>query len=700
MDRDLTTASQPRRYRLLTVLLAAQLLCGAGLGLAAEPFTIDDAARTRVVTQVAISPDGESIAYVLGVPRTVYEGEDGAAFTELHVVGPGEDQERAFVTGEVNVSRVAWLPDGRALSFLAKRGDDEHPSLYTISVDGGEARKVLEYDEKILEFSWSPDGTQVAFLAKEAEGSDKEKLEELGFMAEVYEEGLRDVGIWIASIEKGTMSGDPRRLAVEGSASELHWSPTDQRIAVALAPTSRIDDHYMKRSVHILDSESGDALGMIVHPGKLGHIHWSPDGKTIGLTAAGDPNDPSAGRLMVAPATGGVPEDILPRPDGDTKAFAFVDNSTIVYVGHQGVEASLGQVGISGSDDHELVAAGGPILRSVSFSADGKKAAFVADSPEHPAEVFSMSLGEVAPTRRTDSNPWLAERRLAPQEVITYKARDGLEVQALLIRPLDEQSGTRYPLIIVVHGGPESHYSNGWVTRYSTPGQFAAAGGYAVLYPNYRGSTGRGVEFSKLDQADYARAEFNDLVDGMKHLVAKGLVDEEKVGVTGGSYGGFASAWCATALTEHFAASVMFVGISDQISKFGTTDIPNEMFMVHARRMPWDYWDWFRERSPIYYTPQAETPILILAGKDDTRVHPSQSMELYRYLKTLGKVPVRLVLYPGEGHGNRKAAARYDYSIRLMRWMDHYLKGPGGDPPPHELEHDPARLGEKEADDE
>ena len=144
----------------------------------------------------------------------------------------------------------------------------------------------------------------------------------------------------------------------------------------------------------------------------------------------------------------------------------------------------------------------------------------------------------------------------------------------------------------------------------------------------------------------------------------------------------------------------MNVGISEQISKFGTTDIPNEMFEVHARRWPWDYWDWFRERSPVYYTPQARTPILILHGKDDTRVHPSQSMILFRYLKTLGNVPVRLVLYPGEGHGNRKAASRLDYSMRLMRWMDHYLKGDGGDPPPPELEHPELEAEDSDSDSE
>ena len=143
------------------------------------------------------------------------------------------------------------------------------------------------------------------------------------------------------------------------------------------------------------------------------------------------------------------------------------------------------------------------------------------------------------------------------------------------------------------------------------------------------------------------------------------------------------SNWAST----HFA-SCSFLEISDLISKFGTTDIPNEMYQVHSRRQPWEDWDWFRERSPVYHVQKARTPILILHGKNDPRVHPSQSMELYRYLKTLGQTPVRLVLYPGEQHGNRKAAAQYDYSLRLVRWMEHYLEGPGGDPPAYELEYD------------
>jgi len=237
-----------------------------------------------------------------------------------------------------------------------------------------------------------------------------------------------------------------------------------------------------------------------------------------------------------------------------------------------------------------------------------------------------------------------------------------------------------------VHGGPESHDKDGWITNYSRPGQMAAARGYAVFYPNYRGSTGKGVEYSKLGQNDYAGKEFDDLVDFKEHLVGMGLVDTKRVGITGGSYGGYASAWAATKLTKHFAASVMFVGVTNQLSKFGTTDISNEMNLVHARSYPWDKWQWYLERSPIYWAGQSETPLLIMHGKDDPRVHPAQSMEMYRYMKVQGK-DVRLVYYPGEGHGNRKVAAQYDYSLRLMRWMDNYLIDGNKDMPMFEIDH-------------
>jgi dipeptidyl aminopeptidase/acylaminoacyl peptidase len=256
----------------------------------------------------------------------------------------------------------------------------------------------------------------------------------------------------------------------------------------------------------------------------------------------------------------------------------------------------------------------------------------------------------------------------------------------VLLRPL-AAGGAPPPRIEIVHGGPESHVRNGWVTRYSEPGQVLAAKGYAVFFPNYRASTGRGVEFSQLDHQDPAGKEFDDLVDAIDALAADGVADPKRVGVTGGSYGGYASGWCATKHTDRFAAAVMGFGVSNLLSMIGTSDIPEEHYLVHHRIHPWDDWQLFLDRSPIFHSKASKTPILILAGKADPRVPPSQSMELYRYLKIAGHPAVRLVLYPGEGHGNARAASRLDYHLRLLQWFDQYLAGSGGAPPPEILDY-------------
>ncbi len=461
----------------------------------------------------------------------------------------------------------------------------------------------------------------------------------------------------------------------------------DARLAVTLAPSPSVDEQMMYSRLHVVDAENGRVLAKFENPGKLGPFAWSPDGRHIAMISAADLNDPSAGRLMVVAAGGGSLRELLPGDTGDVSRIAWQDNETVMFVRDEGVWMTFGEVRIDGTQRKTHIPGGRVVLRGFSLSRDGQSAAFISDSPSHPAELFAMRHGDAGLRRLTDSNPWLKDIRLAKQEAISFKARDGLELEGILIRPLDEQPGRRYPLIVDVHGGPEAQDSNGWLTSYGGPGQVAAARGFAVLAPNYRGSTGRGVEFSKLSQGDPAGKEFDDLVDAVDHLVATGLVDRERVGVTGGSYGGYATAWCSTYYSERFAAGVMFVGISDRISKSGTTDIPAEEYLVHSRQQPWENWDFFLQRSPIYHADKSRTPLLILHGKEDPRVHPSQSLEMYRYLKLRGQAPVRLVWYPGEGHGNRQIAGRYDYNLRMLQWFEHYLKGPGGDPPPYELDY-------------
>ncbi len=668
----------------LFVFLCGALLHAATVGAQQnQPLSPHDVARLRMVTEAKISPDGQLVAYVLSVPRDLKSEDNGANWSELHVVGL-DGNSRPFVTGSVNVSKVQWAPDGQSLTFLAKRSNDKETSLYQISMNGGEARRLVRLKTAITDYDWRPDGEQLALLATEPEPEERKKLRDKGFNAKIYEEQLQPVKVWLADADPET-DDEPRALDLPGTASELHWSPDGKRLLVALTDKPLIDYHFMYRRLRVVDPASGEIVAKIENPGKLGSAAWSPDGKHVAFLSGEDINDPSEGRLMLGnPADGSMRElmkDYLPN----ISLIEWKDAETLLFVAADGCFTAYGEVNVRGERRLIIEPKQEQVLVDFSYSADTGTAAFLAHARTHPAEVFVLR-GESL-ERLTNSNPWLDQRALAAQEVIRYKARDGETIEGVLVRPLHEQSGTRYPLVLAVHGGPESHVSNGWVTTYSNPGQVAAGRGFAVFYPNYRGSTGRGVAFAKAHQQDAAGKEFDDLVDGVDHLIEMGLVDKAKVGVTGGSYGGYATAWCSTRYSDRFAAGVMFVGISNNLSKSGTTDIPDEMYLVHHRKRVWEDWQYFLERSPIYYAEQARTPLLILHGEDDPRVHPSQSLELYRTLKLLGKTPVRLVLYPGEGHGNRRAAARLDYNLRLMRWMEHYLKGDGGDPPAPELDY-------------
>ena len=667
--------------------LALALLFTPAAAAQTDVLTPHDIARMRRVSSAQMSPDGTQIAYTVSVPRMPLVDDDGPAWAELHVMELETGVKRPFITGEQNVRSVHWTPAGNSLAFLAKRGSDEHTSLYVIPTDGGEARRVFGLEDAgISSYSLAPDGERVAVVATAPKSKQRKEQEEQGFKQEIYEEDWRPAQVWIGALDDD--EAEPRVLELDGSVYQVRWSPVDERLAISIAPTSLVDDSYMLQRAWIVDGASGEVLNKIETSGKFGTMRWSPDGTRLALIAAADINDPTAARLMVCAADETQPTQLLPEYPGAVHSVAWQNNDELLFVASTGVWRVFESLSLEpGAMPETILDVGGPILSGLSLAADGQSAAFTASTPEHPSELYTSSH-TTGLRRLTDVNPWLAERRLAPQEVVTFKARDGLELEGLLIRPLDEVEGQRYPLIMYVHGGPESHHSNGWLTGYSNPGQIAAARGIAVFHTNYRGSTGRGIEFSKLSQGDPAGAEFDDLVDAVDHLIATGLVDGDKVGVTGGSYGGYATAWCSTRYSERFAAGVMFVGISNKLSKVGTTDIPDEEFYVHALHRIWDDWQLFLERSPIYHAGKSKTPVLILHGKADPRVNPGQSRELYRHLKLRSAAPVRLVFYPGEGHGNRRSGARLDYNLRSLRWLEHYLTGDGGDMPEFEVDYE------------
>jgi len=647
----------------------------------ASSLTLEDINALKQVVTARMSPGGDRIAYLLQVPREIYVEDDGSAYHELHVTDL-DGHSTPFITGAANITDIAWAADGESIFFLAKRDEDaDFNSLHRIAMAGGEAEELFTHVNSISHIYPSPDGASLAFTASDAPPEMSTELEEKGFKAVVYEESVQASRVWLLDIAT-------TELAVHdlpGSASSFTWSSDGSRYAVALAPTPLVDDAYTSRDIYVVDIASAKVQSKMGSVGKLGSFAFSPDGERIAYIGSVNINDPGDGRLYVASSSGGERRQLVPDYLGHVSDFIWENDDAVRWLGTRGVYTDWATASIYETKEPGPAPMSGPIIRNVHGHPGQDVVAAIVDTPEHPSELYLLRDG-AEPRRLTNSNPFLDERELARQEAISYKARDGLAIEAILIHPATRDRGGN-PLVVIAHGGPESSFSNGWMTAYSRPGQVFAAQGYAVVYPNYRGSTGRGVEFSKLDQHDYAEEEFNDLVDAKRHLVDSGLVDPDRVGITGGSYGGYASMWSASALTEEYAAAVAFVGISNHLSKFGTGDIPYEMYNAHALAWPWDDWMWLLKRSPVYHAGNTKTPLLIMGGDKDPRVHPGQSLEMYRSIKIRTDTPVRLVIYPGEVHGNRNTAARYDYSLRLMRWMDHYLKGPGGEAPPYELDH-------------
>lgn len=665
----------PQLFRVLA-LTVLTLMFFIGTMTAAEPLSPEDLLSLKQVTGVQISPDGQWIAYTVEVPRRADE-KPGEAYSVLYLVSVKTGEVKALLTGAVDAKSIAWKPDGSAIAFLAE-GEEKgtQKQVWLIPAGGGKAQQITRSETSVTDFRWHPSGKKIAYLATTPKSAREKALEEKGYKFILYEEGLKHKNLYLLDPDNTAAGGIGEPLTREVTVWSFEFSPDGNTIAASITEKNLIDQWYMFRKIHLLDLKTGALRQLTNNPGKLGNFAFSPDRAHLAYAAAKDQKDNQVSQVFVIPASGGEAKNLTPANfPGHVNWVGWKDKNTLVYRSNEGVNTTLSTVGVAGGERKVILnsADTGIVFDAPDFTPSFNRFALVGSSPAFPGEVYYWNGGKEL-KRLTVSNPWLSERKLGKQEAIRYLARDGLEIEGLLIYPVDYRPEQQYPLVVIVHGGPESNFSNKWITRYSEPGQVLAGKGYAVFFPNYRASTGYGVEFALQGYGDPAGKEFDDVADGLDYLIQQGIVDRNRVGVGGGSYGGYAAAWFATYYTQFVKAACMFVGVSNLISKRNTTDIPYEELYVHSGKKLEAMWELSLERSPIYWAQQSKTAVLILGGTDDTRVHPSQSLEFYRQLKMNDHPAVRLIQYPGEKHGNRKQTGRRDMIYRILDWYDWYVK--------------------------
>ncbi|MDO6695147.1 prolyl oligopeptidase family serine peptidase [Aliiglaciecola sp. 3_MG-2023] len=659
----------------LSILFCALPLC------AKTPLSLEDLNQIRKVKTVSFSPDGRLAAITLNLPDDSYDGIDLVSLRELYVVSK-RGRISPVISGGSQLGHVKWNKDSDQLYFLGKFQDDKTVSLYRIEIGDDEPEKVFSAKTNIKGFDLNEENDAAIIWGYPAAEKQQRLLNNAGFNATVFGESTENASLWRVSLLN--QNKNAHLLYNESHVLSAKWIPQSEQILLHHSPSSFADDVVMESEISVL-KPSGQILLTNSHRGKVGEISVSPTGSHYVFIGAQDPSDPAEGRLWLSQTSSSTAVNILPDFAGHVTAVNWFNPTTVGFIGAQNLSTFIANKDIEDlNKSYRVRVKHEGKISALSVDAKGYNIAYLADSPEHPDELFIKT--KHSNKRMTNSNVWLKDKDLPKQTEVYYTAADGTIIDGILVEPIDNLTSTS-SAIIFVHGGPEAHFSLGWNNSYSYPVAYAASRGFYSFLPNYRGSTGKGVAFSKLGQRDYAGAEFDDLLDARTFLIEEYDIDPQRIGITGTSYGGYAAAWAATKQHDYFAASVSGMGVANQISKFGTTDIPTEMLNLHALVAPWEDWSWYLERSPIYHTKNATTPLLLLHGTQDTRVSPSQSKELYRYFKSNADAPVRLILYPNEAHGFALAPAKLDYSMRLMRWMEHFVVQQNKSKPSHQLPH-------------
>jgi dipeptidyl aminopeptidase/acylaminoacyl peptidase len=636
-----------------------RIVLGAMICLAAVAFAQNQGASSPVKSfrQVAISPDGTRVAWVesaAGGGSGMYVQEVATDSKPRHISAAGEGKT-------AHEGEPIWSPDGKRLAFLSDAAGNEQSEVYVVDVDGGAARKLTDLKGFVADPAWSPDGKTIAILftenAPRAAGPLMPMTPETGVVdSKVYEQRLATVEVAAGTVQQ---ISPPDTYVYE-----FNWSPDSKSFALTAAYGAG-DSNWYVAQIYTL-SAAGGALQPVYKPHlQIAEPRWSPDGKSIAFIEGLMSDEGSTGGdIFVVPASGGKAHNVSPGIAASPNGIFWAAADKILFT-----ENVDGQSGIStvNPGNGKIVALwSGPEAVTASFSADYAKSAAIRSSAAHPAEIW---VGPVGSWKQFTHDNDAARPDWGEMKSLHWNS-DGMRIQGWLMYPKDYDSSRRYPMVVVVHGGPAAAVRPSWPGRGFNLDELSAHG-YFVLFPNPRGSFGQGEKFTEGNVKDFGYGDFRDILAGVDEVVKTLPVDDLRIGITGWSYGGYMTMWAVTQ-THRFRAAVAGAGLSNWLSYYGENDI-DEWMIPYFGASVYDDPAVYAKSSPMTFIKNVKTPTLILVGDRDGEVPEPQSREFWHALKTLG-VETQFVVYENEGHAIRQPAHQKDIMERLVGWFDHYLK--------------------------